>query len=150
MIQFHGQFFWIFSQKRIPSDFEWISNIVIKTVTQIQSNYFWLTSSLSSILPFILLNFKNNIFVLKSILLVSIPCFIYPLKNPHRQNILEFPISSLRRYIWKIIFIKLSFLNELTHRDELGTSLKIFFSRFFFCLVWMRKRWTFLESKRDN
>ena len=40
----------IFSQKRISSDFEWISNIVIKTVTQFQSNYFWLTSSLKSVI----------------------------------------------------------------------------------------------------
>ena len=55
-------------------------------------------------------------------------------KNPHWQNILEFPISSLRRNNRNITFIKLSFLNELTYRDKLETILTIFFSKFFYLL----------------
>ena len=101
-------------------------------------------------MPIIILDFKTSGFVLKSIPLVSISCYIYLLKNPHWQNILEFPISSLRRYIGNITFIKLSFLNELTYRDELGTILKIFFSRFLIYLVQRKRRWTFLKSEKDN
>ena len=44
----------------------------------------------------------------------------------------------------------MSFLNELTYRDELGTILKIFFSRFLIYLVQRKRRWTFLESEKDN
>ena len=44
----------------------------------------------------------------------------------------------------------MSFLNGLTYRDELGTILKIFFSRFLIYLVQRKRRWTFLESEKDN
>ena len=141
----------VFNKKWICLDFRWISNIVIKTVKQ--SVQILLTHCISIInnnMPIILLDFKTSGFVVKSIPLVSISCFVYLMKNPYRQNILEFPISSLRHYIGDITFIKLSFLNELTYWDELETILKIFFSRFFISLIWMKRRLTFFESETGN
>jgi len=102
-IQFHCPIFWYFTE----NEFYWNSNEFPISSLRRRKNcplsvslpFIHYSSVIDHHMPFILLDFDNGAFVLKSSSLVSIFCFIHPPKNPRWQNLSEFPISSLRRWI---------------------------------------------------